>query len=143
MTNGAFLSVPQRGEVQVGEKNGCQGRHILPGDNFSLHHPTGSGVSRRWGLECLCRRSLEMLTHLMGEGRLRPTEGGRAACGAHPEEEESRVTPGLLSLEVQAGSSGGRWREGQDTAAAGPGEERRRPGKLGQGARVSPALPAS
>ena len=43
---------------------------------------------------------------------------------AHPEEEESRATPGLLSLEVQAGSSGGWWGEGQDTAAVGPGEER-------------------
>ena len=81
-----------------------------------------------------------MVTHLMGEGRLRPAEGGRAACGAV--KEESRVTPGLLSLEVQAGSSGGRWGGGQDTAAVGPGEERRQ-GKLGQGASVRPALPAS
>lgn len=54
MINGAFLSVPQRGEVEVREKNGCQGQRILPGNNSSLRHPTGSGVSGRWGLECLC-----------------------------------------------------------------------------------------
>ena len=78
-----------------------------------------------------------------GGGETEASRGGQGCLWGSPREEESRVTPGLLSLEVQAGSSGGQWRERQDTAAAGPGEERRRPGKLGQGASVSLALPAS